>query len=307
MNVPAIACGPPGYFNTGYTQSLSEFGHPLPIIGSRGSLLERAIGDTGLRDAMGGYPLFCCEDWSALRADLHDLRDRLVSVVVAPDPMSAPGLDLLTVIFDHVRRYRDHFVIRTGRRLDSFISRRHREHALKALRRIEVERCEDPWRFAGEFDRLFGVLAARHGIRGLRRFSSMAFARQFALPGLVMFRATTGGRTVGLDTWYLQGDCAQGHLSALDESAYDLHAAYAIKWRVIEYFNDKVEWIILGGGRSLDQSDGLSAFKRGWANDTRASWICGRVLQPERYASLPQPSADGEADYFPSYRRGEFD
>ncbi|HWH44920.1 MAG TPA: hypothetical protein VNT32_09330, partial [Thermoleophilaceae bacterium] len=167
--------------------------------------MERPIGDTGLRDAMGAYPMFCCPDWTELSADLDALGDRLVSVVLAPDPMTAPQPEALEATFDHVRRYKDHFVIRTGRPLDEFVSKRHRQHARNALRRVEVELCEEPARYAGEFDRLFGVLAARHQIRGLRRFSQAAFERQLALPGTVMFRAMVDGRTVGLDSWYVQG------------------------------------------------------------------------------------------------------
>ena len=296
----------PGYFNPGYTRSLDEFGRPLPLAGSGACLLERPIGDTGLRDAMGGYPVFCCPNWDELSSDLRGLRDRLVSVVVTPDPMSAPELGVLRESFDYVRPYKDHFVIRTGRPLEAFVSKSHRRHASRALRRVDVELCEEPWRHAEEFDRLFGVLAARHEIRGLRRLSRTAFARQFALPGMVMFRASAYGRILGLDTWYVQSDCAQGHLVALEESAYDLHAAYALKWHLIEYFSDKVEWINLGAGRSLDGSDGLSAFKRGWATDTQPSWICGAVLQADRYASLRASARGASPTYFPAYRAGEF-
>jgi hypothetical protein len=147
----------------------------------------------------------------------EQLRDQVVRRIVAPDPVSAPEIEVLRNSFDHLRRYKDHFVIRTGRPLGTFVSKSHRRHASKALRRVEVELCEEPWRHAEEFDRLFGVLAARHQIRGLRRFSRAAFARQLTLPGVVMFRASANGRTIGLDTWYVQGNCAQGHLVALDE------------------------------------------------------------------------------------------
>jgi len=295
----------PGYFNPGYVASFEEFGRPLLLPGSGASLLERPIGDTGLRDAMGAYPMFCCPDWTELSADLDALGDRLVSVVLAPDPMTAPQPEALEATFDHVRRYKDHFVIRTGRPLDEFVSKRHRQHARNALRRVEVELCEEPARYAGEFDRLFGVLAARHQIRGLRRFSQAAFERQLALPGTVMFRAMVDGRTVGLDSWYVQGSCAQGHLVALDETAYELRAGYALKWRLIEYLSDGVEWINLGGGRSSDNSDGLSAFKRGWSTDTKPSWICGSILQGDRYESLSASASGNDGAYFPAYRTAE--
>jgi len=35
---------------------------------------------------MGPYPLFCCSDWSELAADLDELCDSVVSVVLVTDP-----------------------------------------------------------------------------------------------------------------------------------------------------------------------------------------------------------------------------
>ena len=34
--------------------------------------------------------------------------------------------------------------------------------------------------------------------------------------------------------------------------------------------------------------DGLSRFKRGWATGTAPAWLCGAVLDRERYADLAQ-------------------
>ena len=61
---------------------------------------------------------------------------------------------------------------------------------------------------------LYAHLTERHGITGIRAFSRAAFARQLAVPGLVMFRAAAAGETVGLHLWYVQDDVAYGHLGA---------------------------------------------------------------------------------------------
>src|SRR5262249_43645619 len=124
-----------------------------------------------------------------------------------------------------------------------------------------------------------------------------------AVPGMVMFRAVAKGRTVGLELWYVQGNCVQGHLAAFDSLGYTLRASYPTKWRAIEYFNDPVQWVNLGGG--THRHGGLSRCKRGWSTGTTTAWLCGRVLGPARYAELSH-AAGGGADYFPAYRRGEF-
>ena len=70
----------------------------------------------------------------------------------------------------------------------------------------------------------------------------------------------------------------------------------------IEYFRGKSEFIDLGGvpvGAS-----GLLEFKAGWTGVTRPSHLCGKVLNPGRYAELCKGLA--ETGYFPGYRQSDF-
>jgi hypothetical protein len=295
-----------GYLHPEYAKSLSEFGTPIHLSASDGWLLKRAIGETAEYDAMGCYPLFCCAKWSGLQQDVEALRNDLVSVVLVTDPLGDYRPELLESCFDRVEAFKDHFVIETGHPLRQFVNRHHRRHAMRALRNVEVELCPDPLQFVDDLERLFAVLATRHSIKGLRRFSRAAFEKQVTVPGMVMFRAVADQRTVGLDLWYVQGHCAQNHLAAFDSVGYELLASYATKWRVIEYLNDRVKWINLGAGVARDSQDGLSRFKRGWATGTMRAWLCGRVLQPEKYASLARARGVTGQSYFPAYRTGEF-
>jgi hypothetical protein len=295
-----------GYLHPAYAAALAEFGEALRLPGSKSWLLKRRIPSTGFHDAMGCYPLFCCAEWEDLADDLSALQDQLVSVVVVADPLNSGGPRQLEAAFDSVSAFKDHFVIETGRPLPAFVTRSHREQAQRALNRMNVEVCAYPLDYLDDWERLFGVLCERHRIQGLRRFSRSSFAQQLAVPGLVMVRASLNGRTVGLDLWYVQGDCAHGHLAAFDAVGYDLHASYATKWRAIELLSDRVRWINLGAGNAGDPQGGLSRFKRGWSTGTRTAWLCGRVLQPARYKELLAARGSSESTYFPAYRAGEF-
>src|SRR5438045_5100866 len=77
-----------GYAHPQYAASLGEYGAPRLLPRSRGWILERPIPGTDVRDAMGCYPLFACQDWSGLSDDLAEIsRERsLVSVVLVTDP-----------------------------------------------------------------------------------------------------------------------------------------------------------------------------------------------------------------------------
>jgi hypothetical protein len=173
---------------------------------------------------------------------------------------------------------------------------------------VQVERCERPLDWLEDWMRLYRVLARRHSITGVRLFDREAMAQQLTIPGMEMFRSSVNGRTVGLDLWFVQNDVAHGHLVAFDDEGYSLHAAYASKWRVLEYFHGRVAFVNLGAGRLSDASDGLSYFKRGFSTGTRPAWLCGRIFQPKVYVELAGRKgahAPVSRDYFPAYRAGE--
>jgi hypothetical protein len=290
----------PGYLHREYAASFADVGTSLPLPLCGGWLIRRPIAGSPLYDAMGCYPLFCCRDWSLVADDLATLGDRLVSVVIVADPCGAYTPAALGAAFDRIVPYKEHYVVEAGRPAAAFVSASHQAAVRRARRHVEVEQCARPADFLDDWERLFAVLAARHAIVGLRRFSRAAFERQFAVPGLVMSRAVSAGATVGLDVWYEQDGCAYAHLAACDAAGYRLRASYATKWAALDYFRDRVRWINLGG--VADQSDdGLGKFKKGWSTTTRTAWLCAKVLNPAAYNALTRESGT-TSQYFPAYR-----
>lgn len=292
-----------GYLHPDYPRSFRHWGEPFRLPRSGAWVLERTVPDTPDRDAMGLYPLFCCSRWDAVECDLAEVGARWVTLTVVTDPFAPPGDQGWWRGFDRVVPYREHHVVRTGDGswLEG-IHPRHLKHARRALKEVEVRRVERPEALLDTWCALFEVLAGRHSIQGLRRFSREAFACQLGVPGMVAFAAQHGGEVVGLDLWYLQGPVAQGHLAAFSPLGYDLRASYATKLTILEYFADRgVEWVNLGGGND----PGLTAFKRGWTSTTLMSFLGTRVFQPERYEALCRDRAIPGREYFPAYRAGE--
>jgi len=299
--------GPAGYLHPGYAESLGEFGCPRALRRSGGVVLERTIPASSERDAMGCYPLLCCGDWAGLPDDLRDLED-LVSMVCVVDPFAPCDRVVLARWFDVVVDFKPHFVTELTGPLEAIVSRSHRATVRRALRRVDVERCEDPEKHAEEWLALHAYLVRRHQITGIRAFSPAALTRQLALPGMVMFRAMApDGETVGMDLWYVQGDVAYGHLAAFNARGYELRASYATKWEVLRYFHGRVRWLELSGGAGSapGAADGLVAFKRGWATGTRMAYLCGKILDRARYDALCAARGASGARYFPAYRAGE--
>jgi len=297
-----------GYLHQRYAQSLAEFGTPRELAQCRGWILERQIPGSALRDAMGCYPLFVCQDWSQLHADLDALVGNLVSLALVTDPFGNYELPYLQRCFDLVIPYKEHFVTDLHQPMKAIASKHHRKYARKALREVQVERCTDPTQHLDEWVDLYATLIERHDINGIQEFSRQAFAQQLETPGIEMFRVVHQGATVGANLIYLQGEIAYGHLSAFSPKGYSLGAPYAVKWAVMEYLSNEAHWLDLGAGAGVtaNGTDGLSRFKRGWSTGTRTAYFCGRIFNRNAYEAIVNSKGITETDYFPAYRDGEF-
>jgi lipid II:glycine glycyltransferase (peptidoglycan interpeptide bridge formation enzyme) len=205
--------------------------------------------------------------------------------------------------------FKKHFVTELPQSPEQFLSSHHRRNARKALQHLNVEISENPSAHLDEWLSLYQNLIQRHAITDIRSFSRCSFEQQLKVPGIVLFRALRGQKTIGILLWYAQGDVAYYHLGAYDPAGYELNASFALFWTALEYFKSKnFQWLNLGAGTGLDDAseDGLTRFKRGWSNGTRTAYFCGRILDREAYAQLAQSTGNSSTNYFPAYRKGEF-
>jgi Acetyltransferase (GNAT) domain len=299
----------PGYCHPGYAESLVEFGTPRRLPHCGGWVLARPIPGSPYRDAMGLYPLFCCNDWSRLRTDLDELQSEFVAISAVTDPFGRfDPKDLQSNFTDRFMPFKSHFVADLRRSPAQYVSDHHRTYARQALRAVKVELCTDPAQYLDVWIGLYDVLISRHQLKGIKRFSRDAFSRQLTVPGLVMLRAAHDGETVGAHLWYVQDDVVHSHLAASSARGYELMASYALYWYAIEAFSDVARWLNFGAAAGLDgeSEDGLTKFKKGWATEARTAYFCGRILQREKYQEAAAVRGASDSSYFPAYRQGEF-
>lgn len=299
-----------GYGHCAYAASLSEFGTPLHFSSCDGWVLQRDVARSRWADAMGPYPLFCCQDWSRLTADFQSVGSRLVSLSLVADPFGNYTHADLCRAFTHVNLFKRHFVIDLAAPLQ--ITKHHRYYARRGLREVSVEWTDRPLQWLADWWGLYKHLIARHELRGIKAFSYRTFERQLQVPGALMLRARCGNQTVAAHLWYAHGPNAASHLMAVSPLGYQLFASYALYWeaitRAIEIFGAQTRWLNLGAGAGIDPSedDGLSRFKRGWTPLTRPVFFCGRIFDEEGYAALVATKGNRPSGYFPAYREGEF-
>jgi hypothetical protein len=298
-----------GYLHPAYAQSFSAVGRLRLLPASEGWLLERQIPGSDLRDAIGCYPLFCCQNWSSLHSDLNDLRGKVVAVSLVADPFGRYRMEQLEQCFDLILPFKQHYIVDLCRPLQEISSSHHRYYARKALRTLSVPVSTRPQEHLDEWIDLYSNLVGRHQIRGLRRFSREQLRQQLGIPGAVMIRAIHGRTAVAAQVWYQQNEVGYSHLTAASELGYALRATYALYSRAIEYFSARTRWLDLGAGAGLegDEGDGLSRFKRGWATGRRTAYLCGRIFDHSAYDDLVRMGGLTRNSYFPAYRAGDFE
>lgn len=298
-----------GYLHARYAESLSEFGAPLQLVGSEGWLLRREIERSQSSDAANPYPLFLCVDWSRLTSDLQSLGDDIVSVTLVSDPFAPSTFRSMAGEFDHFALFKQHYVIDLTGDPHARVATHHRRYARAAMRELDVEIVPEPVGLVDEWCRLYAGLVERHHISGMRAFSRNAFEKQLRVPGVVMFRASLGAKTVAMLLCYVTDDRAYYHLGASSDEGYELRASFALFWRAIDCFGERgLKWLSLGAGAGItdEQEDGLTRFKSGWSKTTLPVFVCGRIQNRAEYERLSRATDAGGSAYFPRYRANEF-
>jgi len=299
-----------GYQHPSYAHSFRCYGEPIHLPRSNAWLLRRSVPGSPYHDAMGLYPLFICRDWSKLSLDLKALSRQWIALSLVTDPFGEFDHQELSACFPDVcMPFKIHHIINLNQPRSAFISQHHQRYARKALKTVSIDVCEYPNAYLKEWTKLYHDLIKRHDIKGMTRFSDSIFSVHLNVPGSVVFKAMVEDRITGMQIWYQINDKAYYHLGACNDEGYANHAAFGLFWTAIEYFekNDVLRLNLgSGAGTTKGKEDGLTRFKRGWANDSQTVYFCGVVSQSTPYQAMTYSSTAKSNGYFPAYRTGEF-
>jgi hypothetical protein len=293
------------YASLAYAQSLSHVGRPVAVAEWGTAVLLRDIDGAPNRfDAMGPYPLCTLGPAADIPAGLARLRAMgAVSLVMVADPVCGPDASVLSPHFPLCRPFKTHHVI--DRRLGPVLpSKHHRDRIRRGARHATtalVSLRDSAWQ--AHWCSLYAGLIEKRRITGLQAFPAASFEQLAHLPreNLLAFAARApDGEVLAMQLWIRHGDCAYSHLTATSEAGYRVGATYAVYAAAIDHMAD-CRVLDLGGGAGHldDPNESLAAFKRGFANATVMTSLCGAVLDEAAYAAL----SDGRSDaFFPAYR-----
>ena len=289
------------YARESYVRVFEGAAEPLWVPAWGAYVLTREIPGGGARDALGVYPLQPFGPEADLTAGLTWLKDQgLVSIGLVPDPATARPLAELQAAFGLCIQFKTHQLIDFSRPVE--FSKHHQGKVRRAHQKVTTE-VVPLANHLDEWCALYGNLIDKHDIGGLSAFSRGAFERLAQVEGLMAVAARADGEVVSMHLWLDDPATGVGYslLAATSAQGYKLSAAYAVNDTSIRLLSH-LKSINLGGGAGLSsEEDGLTYFKRGFANGEAQAFFCGAILDEDRYAALSGGRRQA-ATPFPAYR-----
>jgi hypothetical protein len=215
----------------------------------------------------------------------------VVTVSALTDALGRVSEELLREAFpDLVRIHAQHYVADL---VTFWPTRDHRRAVRRAMQFVDVDIEDAPTGRLDDWSRLAGRMPTDDSL-GLTR---QAVERQRALPGCVGFTALAEDGPVAMAVVYVSGDDAHLHITAGSGQGRELGARYALVQAIVEDMAGR-------GLRSLDlgtaQAD--AAFMHGWTEQTRPSYLCGRIVDRVAYDELAAAVGTTGSATFPAYR-----
>jgi hypothetical protein len=300
------------YATEAYARSLSHWGEAVhvPEWGCHVIALDTpgardtpgALDTIGSKDAAGTYPLAIMSPDADLAGGLESLRRLgMVSVTLVLDEYHRPPLEVLRKHFHVVNPFKTHHIHRNS--LPFAYGKHHRYELRRALRQVSVRQFELGSHLP-EWASLYADLTRRHELGGVHDFPPSHCEALVRLPGTTSIGAWMDGKLVSAHLWVSDGTFVHSHLAASNGDGYAAGAAYAVYDASISHFAE-AELLNFGGGAgsSDDAHDGLSRFKKGFANEAVPAYICGAILNEARYHELVRRrGVPTDTLFFPAYR-----
>ncbi|MBD3332025.1 GNAT family N-acetyltransferase [candidate division GN15 bacterium] len=295
-----------GYASVEYARSFRCFGDVLTLTRSGLSVIRRAIPGTDLCDCTGLYPYSVATEWSALAADIDELRALgAVSLSMVVDPFERDAAVSAVQDWTVARPFKTHFVVDLRRDWRGERAKNTRNSASRALRLHHIETLYGHREWSNTFWNLYQNTVTRHGVVGIQRMSEAVIAEQLDAPGCRVTAAWHDGRVLGVLMTFIRQRWAELHLVGVDEAGFRLNTSYGLIHAALEMAEGVgCTHANLGGcaGLAEDENDGLYQFKKRWARERLHTVLCGLILDPSKYEALVATNDVEDCSFFPEYR-----
>lgn len=297
-----------GYMSPLYGQSFRHAGEILTLPQSGLQLLRREI-QPGVCDLVGLYPYSMCWDFAALagpedQAALQATGSVALSFVA--DPFEADTVHRALGHWPVCRQFKTQFVIDLSDDWRSARSKTIRNYVRKGYEAQTTKTVVCDRDFAPQFWALYQNSIRRLKITGIPRMSQAMIADQMEVPGAFLTLARDGATLNGAMISFVHRTHANAHLISYNEQYSSARTSYVLIDTAAAHAEALgCNWFNIGGPAGMEDNseDGLYQFKRRWTKSTRATTLCGLVLDARAYAELCAETGAEESNYFPAYRR----
>lgn len=295
-----------GFAAAEYGCAYAEWGDIYRLPHSGAQVLQRRLARATDFDAFGLYPYTVGTDWAGFDRDLNVLREMgAISFTMVSDPLAEQKARAACQSWTIFRPLKTHQMVNLRKPWRTDLRRNTRYYARRAIEHQSVEVDAASKLSPGLFWRLYSNLIDRHHLSGAHRMSATITEKLFAVPGAMVATVRDVDGICGQILFFVRENVVDLHLQGVTKRAYGQASSYALYFGLLEYLEEGGFAIVnLGGapGYRDDPENGLQIFKRGWANERHTAFLCGQVLDEERYAKLTETEGASASDFFPAYR-----
>ncbi len=289
------------YATQTYGTSLAHWGEVVQVNAWQNCVIKRPITATHY-DAAGTYPIMPFTKDTNIPAGIDELKQHgFVSLVMVLDDFHRPELDALHPYATTLSPFKTHYLYR--RSLGELTYDTHHKRALKkAVKSVQVDIANLADHVEAWTD-LYHQLTTKLQLKGLHAFPLAHHQILASLENVIFLGAWIEDALVAGHIFVRHNNILMSHLVASNAAGYEHRASFALNDFAIRHFTD-IDIINFGGGagNSVGTDDGLARFKRGFANDTANTYLCGIILDTERYETLSKAHTAHNSSYFPRYR-----
>jgi hypothetical protein len=259
-----------------YAQACSTSGVRPFHVPEWGAYVLIRDGHGGACFATGVRPQASLDPDSDLSAGLARLRQAgVVSVSLVPDPLWSPTLGAFRRAFEICQPLKIHFMLDRGARRVQ-IGKRHRNRINQALRACEIREGS----LAEHVPRWMELYRWHVANRRIAHPFGVSYFETLAqLDGLKTLIVTVNEEIVNMTLWLRHEDVLYFYDGASNAAGLERSASYAAFAYVIET-ESECRYLFFGGPAEMraNGDDGLTAFKRGFANAFGSTYLCSTAF-----------------------------
>ena len=295
-----------GYQSKGYIKSYYQDSDMVYLANADGWLGKRLINHNGECDLSGGYPMAFFNNLPCIEQDFRPLvKQGFISMTFVTNQINNLTVNKLSQKVDLFKPFKKHYLATLEKPWENVVRRTMKKNALRAFKLFDVSPVDSLYNsdYAETLWRLHQKSLAGKHISIDYPINFNVLKEQLNMPGIKLFKGEYNNKIHGIACYIEVADKVYGHVIGSTQFGLNNHLNYGLYAVALKYYHKQKAFIDFGGNAGLvnDSSCGLSKFKSGWSSHVANTYICGKILNSNKYQQLIGERFKN-SKYFPAYR-----